>query len=70
MSARVLIVDDDHELAQMLTEYLAGEGYETTVATDGVRGLDLLAEQRHDLVILDVMLPALNGFEVLKRLRQ
>jgi two-component system response regulator CpxR len=70
MSARVLIVEDDLELAQMLTEYLAGEGYETTVATDGARGLELAAGNRFDLVVLDVMLPELNGFEVLKRLRQ
>ena len=70
MSARVLIVDDDQELAQMLTEYLAGEGYEATVASDGARGLELAAGDRFDLVILDVMLPQVNGFEVLKRLRQ
>jgi len=70
MSARILIVDDDHELAQMLTEYLSGEGYETTVAADGAGGLAALAAQRFDLVILDVMLPELNGFDVLKRLRQ
>jgi two-component system response regulator CpxR len=70
MSAAILIVDDEHELAQMLTEYLGGEGYETSVAPDGARALEMLASRRPDRVILDVMLPELNGFDVLKKLRQ
>jgi DNA-binding response OmpR family regulator len=70
MQPNILIVDDDHELAQMLTEYLAGEGFDVEVAGDGRRALDAIASRRIDLVILDVMLPELNGFEVLKRMRQ
>lgn len=68
----LLIVDDDRELGQMLTEYLSGEGFQVSVLRDGAEALELLIEQPHpaDLVILDVMLPSLSGFEVLRRLRR
>ena len=68
----LLIVDDDRELGQMLTEYLSGEGFEVPVLRDGAEALERLIEQPHpaDLVILDVMLPSLSGFEVLRRLRR
>lgn len=66
----VLIVDDDRELAQMLTEYLTAEGFAITVAHDGNTALNKLAASKYDLVILDVMLPSLNGFDVLRSLRQ
>ena len=69
--ASLLIVDDDRELGQMLTEYLTGEGFQVTLVRDGAEALERLTEQSHpfDLVILDVMLPSLSGFEVLRRLR-
>ena len=66
----VLIVDDDRELAQMLTEYLTAEGFVTAVAHDGSTALNKLATNKYELVILDVMLPSLNGFDVLRNLRQ
>jgi DNA-binding response OmpR family regulator len=68
----LLIVDDDRELGQMLTEYLSGEGFQVSVLRDGAEALERLIEQPHpaDLVILDVMLPSLSGFEVLRRLRR
>lgn len=66
----VLIVDDDRELAQMLTEYLTAEGFVATVAHDGSTALNKLATNKYELVILDVMLPSLNGFDVLRNLRQ
>jgi DNA-binding response OmpR family regulator len=71
LPASLLIVDDDRELGQMLTEYLTGEGFQVTLLRDGAEALDRLTEQSHpfDLVILDVMLPSLSGFEVLRRLR-
>jgi DNA-binding response OmpR family regulator len=67
----LLIVDDDRELGQMLTEYLTGEGFQVTLLRDGAEALEKLTDQSHpfDLVILDVMLPSLSGFEVLRRLR-
>ena len=69
-SSSILIVDDDRELAQMLTEYLTAEGFTTKVAHDGSAALNQLANSKYDLVILDVMLPSLNGFDVLRSLRQ
>lgn len=69
-SLSVLIVDDDRELAQMLTEYLGAEGFTTEVAHDGTTALSRLNAGKYDLVILDVMLPSLNGFDVLRNLRQ
>jgi DNA-binding response OmpR family regulator len=68
----LLLVDDDRELCQMLTEYLSGEGFQVSVVRDGAEALERLLEQPHpaDLVILDVMLPSLSGFEVLRRLRR
>jgi two-component system response regulator CpxR len=71
LPASLLIVDDDRELGQMLTEYLTGEGFQVTLLRDGAEALEKLTDQSHpfDLVILDVMLPSLSGFEVLRRLR-
>src|SRR5688572_9418718 len=71
LPASILIVDDDRELGQMLTEYLSGEGFQVSVVRDGAEALERLTGESHpfDLVILDVMLPSLSGFEVLRRLR-
>jgi DNA-binding response OmpR family regulator len=66
----ILLVDDDRELDLMLTEYLSTEPFSVTTALDGTLALELLTEASFDLVILDVMLPSLSGFDVLHRLRQ
>ena len=66
----VLLVDDDVELCALLVEYLSGHGYALECAHDGVSGLGRALEGHYDLVILDVMLPRIEGFEVLRRLRQ
>jgi DNA-binding response OmpR family regulator len=66
----ILLVDDDRELDLMLTEYLSTEPFSVTTALDGTLALELLTEETFDLVILDVMLPSLSGFDVLHRLRQ
>ena len=67
---RVLLIDDDAELGSMLTEYLGGEGFTTTVVYDGEAGVEAALRREHDVVLLDVMLPNLNGVEVLSRIRQ
>src|SRR5205814_943319 len=64
-----LIVDDDQELCAMLAEYLAPEGFLTLTAGTGPAGLEQLGRAAVDLVVLDVMLPELSGFEVLRRIR-
>ena len=68
--SRLLLVDDDVELCELVTEYLGGEGFELDVAYDGRGGLERARSSSFDLVILDVMLPGLTGFEVLRRLRE
>jgi DNA-binding response OmpR family regulator len=66
----ILLVDDDSELDQMLTEYFSAEPFSVAIATDGAAALERLASEIFDLVILDVMLPSLSGFDVLRQLRQ
>jgi DNA-binding response OmpR family regulator len=65
----LLIIDDDQELCAMLAEYLGPEGFLTLSAATGPAGLEQLARTPVDLVVLDVMLPELSGFEVLRRIR-
>ena len=69
MSARVLVVEDNPDLAFGLRNNLEIEGYEVEVAQDGPRGLDQARESSPDLVILDLMLPGLDGYRVLRTLR-
>jgi DNA-binding response OmpR family regulator len=66
---KLLVIDDDQELCAMLVEYLGPEGFVTSTAATGPAGLEELARSPVDLVILDVMLPQLSGFEVLRRIR-
>ncbi len=67
---RLLIIDDDVRLSEMLAEYLAPEGIELTAVPTGVQGLRNAQREEYDLIILDVMLPGLSGFDVLKQLRE
>lgn len=68
--ALILIVDDDTELTQMLQRFLAGEGLTAIRAGTGGEALRLLAQRAVDLIVLDVMLPGIDGFEVLRRVRE
>lgn len=70
MSARLLLVDDDEKLARLLRDYLEQFGYEVETAHDGRKGLAMALENPYAAVILDVMLPGLNGFDVLRELRR
>lgn len=65
----ILVIDDDIEMTEMLAEYLAPEGFTVEACHDGDSGLKKALQGRYLLVVLDVMLPRLNGFEVLRRLR-
>jgi len=66
---RLLLVEDDQQLAVMLTELLEGEGYDVQVARDGQRGLHLGLTQELDVIVLDRGLPAIEGLDLLTRLR-
>src|SRR5882672_6145747 len=65
----VLVVDDDTELCQLLAQYLFTEGYEVEAVHTGVKGIERALSGEHAIVVLDVMLPDLKGFEVLRRVR-
>jgi DNA-binding response OmpR family regulator len=69
MAATILIVEDEYAVARGIQYALEQEGYDVTVARKGSEGLDFATRQAPDLVILDVRLPDMDGFEVLRRLR-
>ena len=66
---RILIVEDEADIQELLDAYLRDAGYDTALAGDGIEAAALFQRERFDLVLLDVMLPKLDGFTVLRRLR-
>ena len=66
---KILIVDDDRNICELLRLYLEKEGYETTLAYDGQQALEVFADAKPDLVLLDVMLPRVFGGETCRRIR-
>ncbi len=70
MAEKVLLIEDDESLVAMLADYLGSKGFRVRSAKDGEEGLRALEEDPSDLVILDVMLPGPDGFEILRRLRR
>jgi len=69
MSAKILIVEDERKIAVGLQNYLEGVGYSTITASDGQAGLDMARREQPDLVLLDLMLPMVDGFTVCRTLR-
>jgi DNA-binding response OmpR family regulator len=69
MNGTILIIEDETRLAEILEDYLKREGFRTERAKDGGRGLELWRAARPDLILLDVMMPVLDGFEVARRVR-
>ncbi|SDN20887.1 two-component system, OmpR family, alkaline phosphatase synthesis response regulator PhoP [Paenibacillus sp. yr247] len=70
MAQKILVIEDEPTLARLLSYNLSQEGYNTKVVDHGGDGLQEALQQSYDLIILDIMLPGLNGFEVLAKLRQ
>src|SRR5437588_3934415 len=66
---RILVIDDDVELCHLVEEYLRAEGFTAECVHDGESGLKKATAEEYLLVVLDVMLPGINGFEVLRRVR-
>ncbi len=67
---KILIIDDDEELCELVSEYLGVEGFEVESVNDGETGLTRALSGEYDMAILDVMLPKMNGFDVLRNLRE
>ena len=66
---KVLLADDDIELCALLTDYLCGEGFDVDAVQDGARASERVAEGGLDVLVLDVMMPEKNGFDVLRSVR-
>ena len=67
---KILVVDDDANICELLRLYLTKEGYQVTVANDGEEGLEKFNAVKPDMVLLDVMMPRMDGFEMVRRIRQ
>ena len=70
MAKKILIVEDDHNISELLQLYLNNEGYQTVIANDGGEGIDQFRKFQPDLVLLDIMLPVMDGWGVLRTIRQ
>lgn len=66
----VLLIDDDIDFCELLAEYLEREGFETRATHDGISGYEAALDSAINIIVLDVMLPKMNGFDVLKKLKQ
>lgn len=69
MTERVLIVEDDRDIVEILALYLSGAGYEVEAAPDGIEGVDALRERGASVVLVDLMMPHMNGFDFIKEAR-
>ena len=67
---RILLVEDEPALALIIQDTLEGEGFEVECAVDGLHGLDAFTRQRPDIVVADVMMPGMDGFEMVRRMRR
>ena len=67
---KILVVEDEATLQKTLTEALVRSGYDVLSALDGLRGLEIAREEKPDLILLDIILPKMDGFEVLKELKK
>ncbi len=70
MDKRILIIEDEAAIQKILSEPLSFEGYEVTAASDGLAGINAFREQEFDLVLLDIMLPKIDGYTVCEMIRQ
>lgn len=69
MTGKILVVEDDQAIASLVQDYLSMEGFDSELADDGIKALSLALENDYDMILLDLMLPGIGGFEILKKLR-
>lgn len=67
---KILVVEDEEMVAKMYAERLVAEGYDVLVASDGEKGIEIILAEKPDFIVLDIMLPKKNGFEVLEIVRK
>ncbi|BBH22789.1 DNA-binding response regulator [Paenibacillus baekrokdamisoli] len=70
MPAKILVVEDDHYIQELISEFLRAQQYEVDAASDGLEGWNLFQQQPYDLVILDLMLPSLDGYSICRMIRE
>ncbi|BAU95139.1 two-component system response regulator [Corynebacterium suranareeae] len=70
MSQKILVVDDDPAISEMLTIVLAAEGFDTVAVTDGALAVETASREQPDLILLDLMLPGMNGIDICRVIRQ
>lgn len=70
MNEKILIVDDDQNICELLRLYLTKEGFETIIVNDGITAVETALSQKPDLILLDIMLPKLDGWQVCRKIRQ
>ncbi|MEN8904849.1 MAG: response regulator transcription factor [Clostridiales bacterium] len=69
MKKNILVVEDDNSIAELLIDYLEASNFKVDLVTDGVSALDRIKNTKYNLIVLDIMLPGLNGFDILKEVR-
>ena len=69
MTTRILLIEDDQELNELLSEFLALENFEVDQAFDGEQGLNMALNGQYDALVLDIMMPKMNGLDLLKQFR-
>lgn len=69
MNEKLLIIEDDPNISRLEADYLEIEGFQVKIASDGIKGLEMAKNQEWDLILLDLMLPGIDGFEILKGIR-
>ena len=70
MSQKILVVDDDPAISEMLTIVLSAEGFDTVAVTDGALAVETTSREQPDLILLDLMLPGMNGIDICRLIRQ
>ena len=70
MSKKILIIEDEEIMYGLLERKLNGEGYDARVAKDGVEGMEMLKQEKPDLILLDIVMPRMGGFEVMAELKK
>ena len=68
--AKILIIEDDQFLSELITKKLDEEGFKVVLALDGEKGWDMVQKEKPDLILLDLLLPGIDGFEVMERMKK